>query len=60
MLEYCFSKVFTILECNDNNLAKIPNDVKQRTQAEETDNSEKSWYVSTKFPPHQTHLRTWW
>ena len=41
MLEYYFSKVFTILGCNDNNLEKLPNDVKQRTHAEETDNSEK-------------------
>ena len=41
MLEYYFSKVFTILECNYNNLAKLPYDVKQITHAEETDNSEK-------------------
>ena len=41
MSEYYFSKVFTILECNDNNLAKITNHVKQRTHAEETDNSDK-------------------
>ena len=33
MLEYYFSKVFTILECNYNNLAKLPDDVKQRTNA---------------------------
>ena len=30
MLEYYFSKGFTILELNDNNLEKIPNDVKQK------------------------------
>ena len=29
MLEYYFSKGFTILECNDNNLAKLLNDVKK-------------------------------
>ena len=28
MLEYYLSKGFTILECNDNNLAKIPNEIK--------------------------------
>ena len=28
MLEYYFSKGFTILECNDNNLENFPNDVK--------------------------------
>ena len=38
MLEYYFSKGFTILECNYNNEAKLPNDVKQRTHAEEIDN----------------------
>ena len=41
MLEYYFSKGFTILELNDNNLAKLTNDVKQRIHAEETDNSDK-------------------
>ena len=33
MLEYYFSKGFTMLECNDINLAKLPNDVKQRIHA---------------------------
>ena len=41
MLEYYFSKGFTILECNYNNLAKLPNDIKQITHVEETDNSDK-------------------
>ena len=41
MLEYYFSKVFTNLEYNYNNLEKLLNDVKQRTCAEETDNSDK-------------------
>ena len=40
-LKYYFSKLFNILECNINNLAKPPNEVKQRIHAEETDNSEK-------------------
>ena len=31
MLEYNFSKGFTILECNDKNLAKLPNDVKKNS-----------------------------
>ena len=39
-MEYYFSEGFTILECNYNNLAKLPNEVKQRTHAEETDNSD--------------------
>ena len=33
MLEYYFSKGFTIFECNDNNWAKIPNNTKQITYA---------------------------
>ena len=41
MLEYYFSKGFTILEWNYNNLEKLLNYVKQRTHAEETDNPEK-------------------
>ena len=41
MLEYYFSRGFAILECNDNNLAKLPNDVKQRIHAEAANNSDK-------------------
>ena len=41
MLEYYFSKGFTILECNYNDLEKFPNFVKQITHAEETNNSDK-------------------
>ena len=41
MLEYYFSKNVTILECNVNNFGKIPNEVKQIINAEETDNSNK-------------------
>ena len=38
MLEYYFSKVFTILECNNNNSAKPLNDVKIIINSEEPDN----------------------
>ena len=41
LLEYYFSKGFTTLECNVNNLAKLPNLVKQIINTEETDNSDK-------------------
>ena len=41
MLEYYFSKWFTLLECNDNNLEKLPNEVKERINEEETENSDK-------------------
>ena len=34
MLEYYFSKGFTILECNDNNLGKLPNEVKETIHRE--------------------------
>ena len=44
MLEYYFSKGFPILEYNDNNLAKLPNEVKQRIHAEEIYNSD---YIMT-------------
>ena len=40
-MEYYFSKGFTILECNDNNLEKLPNDVKQIIHSEEKYNSDK-------------------
>ena len=42
MLEYYFSEGFNILECNVNDLAKLPNEVKQRIHAEERDNSDKA------------------
>ena len=41
MLEYYFSKVFTFLEYNYNNLEFFSNDVKWSTRIEETDNSDK-------------------
>ena len=44
MLKYYISKLFAILECNINNLAKLPNEVKQIIHTEATDNSE---YVMT-------------
>ena len=34
ILEYYFSKGFTVLECSDNNLGKLPNKVKQIIHAE--------------------------
>ena len=41
MLEYYFLKGFSVLERNDNNLAKLLNEVLQRINAEETDHSDK-------------------
>ena len=47
MLEYYFSKGFTLFDCNTNNLAKLPNDVKYRTHAEDAGNSDKVMICST-------------
>ena len=54
VLEYYFSKGFTILECNINNLAKLPNDAKQRIHGEETDNSDKAMTFINTISTHQT------
>ena len=40
MLKYYFSKGFTLFDFNTNNLAKLPNKVKDRICAEDTDNSD--------------------
>ena len=50
MLEYYLSKGFTIFECNDINLEKITDDVKQRTHAEETDSSEHAMTCINTIP----------
>ena len=47
MLEYYFSKVFTPFDYDTNNLAKLPNDVKDIIYAEDTENSEKVMICST-------------
>ena len=57
MLEYYFSKGFTILECNYNNLAKLPNEVKQIIHAEDTDNSDKVMICSTTIPSTSNTLK---
>ena len=50
MFESYLSKGFTILECNNNNLAKLPNEVKDRVYAEETENSDKFMTFTTTIP----------
>ena len=57
MLEYYLSKGFTILEWNYNNLAKISNDVKQRTHEEVTDNSYKVMKGIKTFPSTSNTLK---
>ena len=50
MLGYYFSKGYIILECNFNNLAKLPNEIKQIIHAEETDNPDKVMTCINKIP----------
>ena len=57
MLEYYFPKGFTILECNNNNLEKLSNDVKQRTHAEETYNPEKFMTCINTIPSTSNTLK---
>ena len=57
MLEYYLSKGFTIWECNDNNLEKLPNDVKQRINAEETNNPDKVMTFINKIPSTSNTLK---
>ena len=55
MLEKYFSTLFTLLECNTNNLEKLTNEVKDRIHAKETDNSDKFMTCTTTTPSTQTH-----
>ena len=57
MLGYYFSKGFNILECNVNNLEKLLNDVKQRINAEETDNSDKFMTCINTIPSTSNTLK---
>ena len=57
MLEYYFSKWFTILECNYNNLVKLTNDVKKRTNAEEANNSYKVMTCINTIPSTSNKLK---
>ena len=47
MLEYYFSKGFTLFECYTINLEKIPNEVKEIIHAEDTENSDKVMTCTT-------------
>ena len=50
ILEYYFSKGFTLFDNNTNNLSKISNEVKVRIHVEDTDNSDKVMICSTTIP----------
>ena len=47
MLEYYFSKGFTLFDCDTNNLAKLTNEVNDIIHAEDTENYEKVMICST-------------
>ena len=57
MLEFYFSKGFTPFECNAKNLAKLPNEVKYRIHAEETENSDKVMTCITKITSTSNTLK---
>ena len=57
ILEYYFSKGFGILECNFNNLAKLPNEVKMIIHAEETNNSDYVMTCSNTITPKSNKLK---
>ena len=57
MVEYYFSKGFDILECNFNNLAKLPNETKQRIYAEETDDPDYVMTCISKIPSTPNTLK---
>ena len=57
MLEYYFSKWFTVFECNTINLEKLPNEVKYKIHAEDTDNSEKVMTCTTRITSTSNTLK---
>ena len=57
MLEYYFSKGFTLFDCDSNNLEKLPNEVKDRIHAEDTENSDRVIIFSTTIPSKSNTLK---
>ena len=57
MLEYYLTKGFTIFECNTINLAKLPNEVKDRIHAEDTNDSDKVITCTTTIPSTSNTLK---
>ena len=57
MLDYYFSKGFTLLDCNINDLEKLPNEVKEIFHAEDTENSDKVMICSTTIPSTPNRLK---
>ena len=57
ILEYYFSKLFTLFECNTNNLAKLSNEVKEIINAEDIDNSDKVMTCTSTIPSTSNTLK---
>ena len=57
MLEYYLSKGFTLFDCNTTNLAKIPNEVKERIHVEDKQNYDKSMKCNTTIPSTPNTLK---
>ena len=57
MLEYYFAKGFTIFDCDTNNFAKLPNEVKEFIHAEGTENSDEVIICSTTIPSTSNTLK---
>ena len=57
MLEYYLSKGFTIFDCSTYNLAKLPNEIKDRIHAEDAENSDKVMICSTTIPSTSNTLK---
>ena len=57
MLEYNFSKVFILFDCNTHNLEKLPNEAKEIIHAEDVENSEKVMICNNTIPSTSNTLK---
>ena len=57
MFEYYFNKGFIIFNCDENNLKRLPSEVKDRVGAEVTVNSDKVMICSTTIPSTSNTLK---
>ena len=57
MLEYYFSKLFTLFECTTINLAQLPNEVKDRIHSEDTESFDRVMTCTTTIPSTSNTLK---
>ena len=57
MFEYCFNKLFIIFNCDENNLKRLPSQVKDRVGAEVTVNLDKVMIWYTNIPSTSNTLK---